>query len=82
MNFRIISFTTVLFILSVLLIGCSSSNETTAKRTKKIEREVRKPALKPNHEIERELIKNAKIKSIDKISFDYDDIGDDDIIIG
>ena len=71
MNIRALNFLIILLTAGFILSSCSSSKESATQKRG----EIQKPALKPIEEAEREFIKNEKIKSIDKISFDYDDSG-------
>ncbi len=73
MNYIKIIMTVVLFLSGIYWYGCSSSSETATGRKVETKDEIRKPALKPNEEAERLLINSQNIKSIDKISFDYDE---------
>jgi hypothetical protein len=75
MSSKIITATAVLLLCSFYWYGCSSSVRTTSGETDKTKDKIVKPALKPIEEIERELISKQHIKSIDKISFDYDPDG-------
>jgi len=71
MNIRILNWLIILLAAGFILNSCSSSRETATHRRG----EIQKPPPKPIEEAEREFIKDGKIKSIDKISFDYDDSG-------
>jgi hypothetical protein len=75
MKYKKVVVTAILLFSGIYWFGCSSSSETSGERTEKTKDEIIKPAPKPNEETEREFINRQNIKSVDKISFDYDEDG-------